>query len=60
VRILHARLRRVGDRLPGPPPDPGDDEIREALSGNICRCTGYQGIIRAVRRAAANLAGAGS
>jgi aerobic carbon-monoxide dehydrogenase small subunit len=35
-------------------PDPSDDEIREALSGNICRCTGYQGIIRAVRRAAAD------
>lgn len=34
-------------------PDPSDDEIREALSGNICRCTGYQGIIRAVRDAAA-------
>jgi aerobic carbon-monoxide dehydrogenase small subunit len=33
-------------------PDPSDDEIGEALSGNICRCTGYQGIIRAVRRAA--------
>jgi aerobic carbon-monoxide dehydrogenase small subunit len=36
-------------------PDPSDDEIREALSGNICRCTGYQGIIRAVRRAATDL-----
>ena len=33
-------------------PDPTDDEIREALSGNLCRCTGYQGIVRAVRRAA--------
>ena len=33
-------------------PDPDDAEIREALSGNLCRCTGYQGIIRAVRRAA--------
>ena len=33
-------------------PDPTDDEIREGLSGNLCRCTGYQGIIRAVRRAA--------
>jgi carbon-monoxide dehydrogenase small subunit len=32
--------------------DPTDDEIREGLSGNICRCTGYQGIVRAVRRAA--------
>jgi carbon-monoxide dehydrogenase small subunit len=33
-------------------PQPSDREIREALSGNICRCTGYQGIIRAVRLAA--------
>jgi carbon-monoxide dehydrogenase small subunit len=33
-------------------PDPTDLEIREALSGNLCRCTGYQGIIAAVRRAA--------
>ena len=29
-----------------------DDEIREGLSGNFCRCTGYQGIVNAVRRAA--------
>jgi carbon-monoxide dehydrogenase small subunit len=34
-------------------PDPTDVEIREALSGNLCRCTGYQGILEAVRRAAA-------
>jgi carbon-monoxide dehydrogenase small subunit len=33
-------------------PDPTDDEIRETLSGNLCRCTGYQGILRAVRQAA--------
>jgi carbon-monoxide dehydrogenase small subunit len=33
-------------------PDPSDDEIRHALSGNICRCTGYQGILKAVRQAA--------
>jgi carbon-monoxide dehydrogenase small subunit len=33
-------------------PDPTDDEIREGLSGNLCRCTGYQGILRAVRAAA--------
>src|SRR5205085_12277072 len=33
-------------------PHPTDDEIREGLSGNLCRCTGYQGILRAVRRAA--------
>jgi aerobic carbon-monoxide dehydrogenase small subunit len=35
-------------------PNPSDDEIREALSGNLCRCTGYQGIIAAVKRAANN------
>jgi len=34
-------------------PNPTDDEIREGLSGNLCRCTGYQGIMAAVRRAAA-------
>ena len=33
-------------------PDPTDDEIREALSGNLCRCTGYQKIFDAVRLAA--------
>ena len=37
-------LRRV--------PDPSDDEIREALSGNLCRCTGYQKILDAVHEAA--------
>jgi aerobic carbon-monoxide dehydrogenase small subunit len=34
-------------------PDPTDDEIRAGLSGNLCRCTGYQGILAAVRAAAA-------
>jgi aerobic carbon-monoxide dehydrogenase small subunit len=33
-------------------PDPGDDEIREALSGNLCRCTGYAKIFDAVHLAA--------
>lgn len=32
-------------------PSPTDAEIREGLSGNFCRCTGYQGIVNAVRRA---------
>jgi carbon-monoxide dehydrogenase small subunit len=32
-------------------PDPTDGEIREGISGNLCRCTGYQGIVRAVKRA---------
>ena len=33
-------------------PRPTDDEIREGLSGNFCRCTGYQSIVNAVHRAA--------
>jgi carbon-monoxide dehydrogenase small subunit len=37
-------------------PDPSDAEIREAISGNLCRCTGYQNIVKAVRRAASRAA----
>jgi carbon-monoxide dehydrogenase small subunit len=33
-------------------PDPSEDEIRLALEGNLCRCTGYQNIVEAVRSAA--------
>jgi carbon-monoxide dehydrogenase small subunit len=36
-------------------PEPSDDEIREALSGNLCRCTGYEKILDAVRQAAQEL-----
>jgi carbon-monoxide dehydrogenase small subunit len=32
-------------------PHPTDQEIRDGLEGNLCRCTGYQNIVRAVRRA---------
>ena len=34
-------------------PDPSDDDIRHGISGNLCRCTGYQNIVTAVRNAAA-------
>ncbi len=37
-------------------PAPSDDEIRLGLAGNLCRCTGYQNIVRAVRRASELLA----
>jgi carbon-monoxide dehydrogenase small subunit len=36
-------------------PDPTDEEIRHELSGNICRCTGYQNIVEAVKLAAERL-----
>ena len=36
-------------------PDPTDEEIRDGLSGNLCRCTGYQNIVRAVHAAADSL-----
>ncbi|MCH7823847.1 MAG: (2Fe-2S)-binding protein [Acidobacteria bacterium] len=41
-------------------PDPSEKEIREALSGNLCRCTGYQNIVDAVQRAAAGQAAGGA
>jgi carbon-monoxide dehydrogenase small subunit len=34
-------------------PDPSEDEVRHGLEGNLCRCTGYQNIVKAVRAAAA-------
>jgi carbon-monoxide dehydrogenase small subunit len=36
-------------------PDPTEEEIRWALSGNLCRCTGYMNIVKSVRRAAENM-----
>jgi carbon-monoxide dehydrogenase small subunit len=44
VVAAHDLLNRV--------PDPSDEEIREALAGNLCRCTGYEKILDAVRVAA--------
>jgi carbon-monoxide dehydrogenase small subunit len=41
-------------------PAPTEAEIREALSGNLCRCTGYQNIVRAVQTAARAMAEAGT
>ena len=50
--ILTTLTELLGDN-----PDPTDDEIREALSGNLCRCTGYQPIVAAVREAVGNMRG---
>jgi carbon-monoxide dehydrogenase small subunit len=48
VMAAHDLLRRS--------PSPGDGEIREALAGNLCRCTGYEKILDAVRLASARMA----
>jgi aerobic carbon-monoxide dehydrogenase small subunit len=41
-------------------PNPSDARIREWMAGNLCRCTGYETITRAVRRAAAHLSREGA
>jgi carbon-monoxide dehydrogenase small subunit len=51
IVATHDLLRRV--------PRPDDAQIREALAGNLCRCTGYEMIMDAVRLAAARLAASG-
>jgi len=41
-------------------PDPTEDDVREGLEGNLCRCTGYQNIVDAVLQAATESKGAGT
>lgn len=50
VVAAHDLLRRI--------PEPTDPQIREALAGNLCRCTGYEAIMAAVRLAAREMSGA--
>jgi len=53
VRLLHPGAAGRHRRDAGAQPSPSDADIREALSGNLCRCTGYEKILDAVRLAAA-------
>jgi aerobic carbon-monoxide dehydrogenase small subunit len=46
--------------LVGENPNPTEAEVREGISGNLCRCTGYQNIVRAVQAAAAEMRTAGA
>ncbi|MFZ5853583.1 MAG: (2Fe-2S)-binding protein [Chloroflexota bacterium] len=41
-------------------PDPSEDEIREGIAGNLCRCTGYVNIVKAIQQAAAEMRAAGA
>jgi carbon-monoxide dehydrogenase small subunit len=43
----------VGRDLLKKMPDPNEDQIRHHIKGNICRCTGYNGIVRAIKKTAA-------
>jgi aerobic carbon-monoxide dehydrogenase small subunit len=45
--------------LLGQNPSPSEDEIRRGIEGNLCRCTGYQNIVKAIQYAATKMAGAG-
>jgi carbon-monoxide dehydrogenase small subunit len=47
-----------GYRLLKENPNPSEDEIRFGIAGNLCRCTGYQNIVKAIQYAAAKLSGA--
>ena len=50
MRLLHARHHHDLRSLSEENPDPTEAEIREVLSGNLCRCTGYQNIVAADRQ----------
>jgi aerobic-type carbon monoxide dehydrogenase small subunit (CoxS/CutS family) len=52
VRLLHARHDHARLAAAAGEPRPHDEEIRYGISGNLCRCTGYQNIVKAVRAAA--------
>ena len=51
VRLLHAGHDAGREGVAGREPSPSDDEVRWAISGNICRCTGYMNIVKAVQAA---------
>ncbi len=50
----------VGSALLAENPTPTDDEVRWAISGNLCRCTGYMNIVKAIQAAGAEIAGGGA
>ncbi len=55
VRVLHPGDDDGRQGAPGRNPDPTEEDVRWALSGNLCRCTGYQNIVKSVLWAAAKL-----
>ena len=60
MRVLHPGHDHGRGRPLRDNPSPTEQEVREGLEGNLCRCTGYQNIVRAVMRAASASQGAAS
>ena len=55
MRLLHAGHGLAGHRLLMENPNPTEAEIRQGISGNLCRCTGYVNIVKAIQYAAAKI-----
>ncbi len=55
MRFLHAGIPDADDTVLEREPDISDDDILDVLASNLCRCTGYQNIVKAVRAAAAEM-----
>jgi aerobic-type carbon monoxide dehydrogenase small subunit (CoxS/CutS family) len=55
MRLLHAGILMTMKAFLDETPSPDEAQIREALSGNLCRCTGYQHIVEAMKLAAGRL-----
>ena len=55
MRLLHTCMLMRAYRLLQDNPNPTEAEVRIGMSGNLCRCTGYQNIVKAVLHAAATL-----
>ena len=57
MRLLHARHDPARAPAAEGKPPPSEEEIRFGISGNLCRCTGYQNIVKAIQYAAAKING---
>jgi len=57
MRLLHPRHEHTRAPAAAGEPTPDDDQIRAGIAGNLCRCTGYQNIVKAIAFAAAKING---